>query len=261
MSCGWKGSILFEVSPQSGNSSIILPIKQDICNFLAGSTLYTKLYVSFTKYSIEDKESSWKQLVLDLETSAFECGSPIYSNGGGKDCKSFNCNCMIKRKNNKRIKEHKMSRAAKGDFRRTSLINDIGNNSREKGKSMLRKTHTTIGSMSCNFGFSVKCDDLGFFISLGRKGGNPTHTNHPPPPVNIGSIPTRLISKKERETISFLGQSSCAVGIWQAYGMKRLGVFYLMLKYHISMIKVQMNHQVLLEVMEIVTTTNCWSIS
>ena len=43
--------------------------------------------------------------------------------------------------------------------------------------------------------------------------------------MNIGSIPTRLISKKERETISFLGQSSCAVGIGQAYGMKRLGVF------------------------------------
>ena len=47
MSCGWKGSILFEVSPQSGNSSIILPIKQDICNFLAGSTLYTN-YMFFS---------------------------------------------------------------------------------------------------------------------------------------------------------------------------------------------------------------------
>ena len=87
---------------------------------------------------------------------------------------------------------------------------------------MLRRTTSVVGDRSCTFGFTVRWDNIGFYVSLEKNSGCPDHQYHHPS-NNVLSVRTRLLDDDEKETLDHLAASCCTTGVGGSYIRSKLG--------------------------------------
>ncbi len=81
---------------------------------------------------------------------------------------------------------------------------------------MPRRTMGAISDRSCPFGFNLRWNKVGFYISLEKNGGCPDHRYH----LQLDStksIPSRLLADDDRETLCQLAAACCSTGVAGAY--------------------------------------------
>lgn len=78
----------------------------------------------------------------------------------------------------------------------------------------------------CKFRFSVSSDSFGFYIVLKYNSGNSVHIGHPKPfdGVNI-PIPTRLLSKEQKDDIMYVKESSGSNALVRNFMRGKFGKF------------------------------------
>ena len=200
---------------------------------------YTRMYFSPTAYpphpctagalDCHNPPPSFLTLKKDLESAAFnQCHFTLYSNGGStklakNSYRRFLCGACINRAKTKRhiqSTNRKIHAVECNELRSTSLVNDRSN-SREGGQTTARRSNARVTDKSCTFCFTIRWDTLGFFVSLERMGGCPTHRFHFP--LTTLSLPTRLLADDDRETLGHLAASCCTTGVGQSYLLSKIG--------------------------------------
>jgi len=247
LSAVWDAPFIFQLAlfnPQE-NATDLYDITSNLqpCNisdYLGGKRpKYTRLYFSPTAYPphpctaaaipCRDPPPSFLVLKKDLESAAFDqCHFTLYSNGSSgkqaqKPFRRFLCGDCVNRANTKRHIEstnRKIHASECDELRSSSLVNDHSK-SREGGQSTTRRSNARVTDKSCTFCFTIRWDSLGFFVSLERMGGCPTHRFHFP--LTTLSLPTRLLADDERETLAHLAASCCTTGVGQSYLLSKIG--------------------------------------
>lgn len=214
----WQGSIPFSVFILDDTTKDISsifdrpPQNVDICHYLEAQKYPTRrLYFCPETYPppANDEEmehvksnkcAKWMSLKKDLHTAAHDAGSPIQSNGGrshGHSLRNFRCSHAYR----------KMP---------------------SKGKNKRRRRSSSKPKGVCNFGFTIKWDNFGFYVNLDKRAGNPWHKNHPKPlqsmnttsatethnidsSVSDTAIPTDSAGDKASEALKEVWESSCAM--------------------------------------------------
>ena len=225
----WTGKILFTVYPSHDRESKIGEKKEDvnICDYFNGETYHNRLYFSPDEYP-HSKEvpgvcKNFYMLKNDLERAAMKAGSPIHSNGGGKDRRRFTCTqCARQRKTD----EKKRDSRTDVNFRDSSIVGNDKRNRRLNGKLLPRKTTSNFfDNEKCPFSFSVKWDQLGYYISLAHNGGCSTHKYHPSvDPAGI-PFPTRLIPPEELKNLERLANSAVSYGVGRNFFYSKHGEY------------------------------------
>ena len=225
----WEGKIFFTICPSHHLESKIGAkiVDTNICNYFHNETYHNKLYFDKDTYP-RLKEGpgicqSFYTLKNDLERAAMKSGSPIHSNGGGKDRRRFTCSQCTRRR--KTVDKNRDCRTDV-NYRESSLVSNDKRNRRLHGKSLERKTTTTYFEFGkCPFSFSVKWDKLGYYISLAKNGGCSTHKYHPPvDPAGI-SFPTRLIPPSELKNLERLANSAVSYGVGRNFFYSKHGEY------------------------------------
>lgn len=225
LSAPWTGTIIFPVYPANAKHDDLVelfskpPERLDICTYLKGGRDHegnNRLYFCPTTYpppaegdSKEESEKKFKKLDQDLKRAASSSGSPIVvARGRTKDrgCEhNYQCDHSYSK--------HK-SRATKTDipYRTTSLIsNDMNGRRTEFGKSGSKRTNVTDRTSHCPFNFVLKSDSHGFFITLFRQAGNPTHEGHPKYDLRMIPEKSSLLTEDEIDTVKHVMDSCRSV--------------------------------------------------
>jgi len=169
---------------------------------------------------------AFENLKKDLESAALtQCNFPLFSNGasGRHQTRRFKCGACMNRVKSKKYMASRMNmKMSPGGMPSSLLVNDRSN-SRKDGKTRSRRTTTTVGDKSCTFGFAIRWDTIGFFISLARNSGCAKHKYHIRSYTPPTSVPTRLLADDARETMEHLAAACCTTGVGQSYLMSKLG--------------------------------------
>ena len=207
-------------------------------SFLGGKqTQYCRLYFCPTTYPVSydggdgqgTKEmttapSGFQKLKQDLAAAASsQSHFPLVSNGSGgcPRTRRFKCGQCINRANTKRNIEATIAQKNRRGLLRESLVVNDQRISRVNGKSLPRRCTSTVSNTTCPFSLIVKWDEAAFFLSLERKSGCAIHQYHTPSLRT--SLPTRLLSNDERETLIQLGSACCTNGVGRAFMLKKVG--------------------------------------
>ena len=208
----WKGSIPFCVHVVGENTPICMslfnqPLKKvNICDYLGGGMYPTRrLYFCRKKYPPPNQElicggvfnecQGWLDLRRDLCTEAHCAGNPIISNGGNGNknspCRFFKCVGF----RNKKSRAQEVN--DQNTYRNTTLTNNDKANRRKGGKSGPRRINTKERSNECTHTFTLRLDDLGFYVYLEHRSGNSMHEHQPKlyHPDSV-PIPLRLLTKQ-----------------------------------------------------------------
>jgi hypothetical protein len=230
----WKASIPFLCVPFMNHMAGIplpVPAVHDICAYLGGRSsnqLVTRLYLKPPIYNSLptgaekiNKSVHYNLLGNDIITKAFEAGSLLFANGGGKTERIFRCTLL-----NRIYKKRGTSEPSA--YCEDSLINNRSQGSRENGRPLIRRTRTTQALCHddiCPFCFVVKWDEQGFYIPVARCNGCPNHRNHISEGLNKCTIPLKLVPQEEKDNLRDMFDASFgkAVGINFAYS--KLGRF------------------------------------
>jgi hypothetical protein len=174
----WTGSIKFcclSVHALSTGLSLDRTCTRevDICDYLGVSPSHppyvaVHLFLDPEKYDKPplpgepiSKNPHWMQLKDTLEPAAHTSGSPIMCNGG-MDYRRFKC------KLRNHVYKPKLGKKD-GVPRQDDCINMDKGGRRQDGRSQSKRTHTTQALTSdklCPFGFTVKWNHFGFYITL-----------------------------------------------------------------------------------------------
>ena len=241
----WTASIFFRLCPfysRSGNPTPDLSPSRfshhDICSFLDNTLLMTHLYFDPFTYPPPPVDTTrsileYAPFILlrcDLMRAAHTSGSPIRTNGRrsaeGHSCR-FRCSCF---------RPQSTISHDPANHRRTSLVADHAN-SRRDGKSLPRRRSVRSRDGTCKFGFSVKWDAHGFYITLKYSCGNSEHTQHAQiAEPQLIPMPSALMTKEEKESTCHVAKSSSTSSgrnyVFSRYGkfLSRLKVAYLLSK-------------------------------
>ena len=230
----WKASIPFLCVPFMDHMAGIPlpgPALHDLCTYLGGASpnpLVTRLYLNPSIYNSPptdgEKINNNEHFILlrnDILTKAFEAGSLLLSNGGGKSERVFRCTLLH------RVYK-KIGTRESSAYRADSLINDRALGFRENGRSLSRRTRTTQALSRdniCPFRFVVKWDDQGFYIPVGRCNGCPNHCNHISAGLNKRTIPLKLVPQEEKENLCDMFDASFGEAVGRNYVFSKLGRF------------------------------------
>ena len=205
----WEGTILFTVIPFHDNQMFQRMENINICNYFGGKSCFSKLYFDPEVYPKTSKNPSdcpnFQKLRIEIQSSALKCGSPILSNGGGLKRRQFTCSQCSRR----RISlEKKNSQKDKSLYWQGSLVNDEKSNRRVGGKKLPRRTTTSCFEyQKCPFSFTIKWDDIGYYINLSQKSGISIHKFHPKVYGDCLPLPSRLLSQKNYDDLKKLSKS------------------------------------------------------
>lgn len=227
----WSGSICLPCTPakETDPTSVLNePDPIDICTYLAGqkSASIVGLYFSTTEFpppanpkdAFKKEDSVWPRLKHKIERESYQCGSPVVV-GKGSSNRSFVCQIC-----NKTNKKNRSTKRTDVDYRQTHLTNDGERGERENGRALPRRTSTQdVSHNTCSFRFTIKCDEKGYFITLRRGGGCPTHTGHPRYNTSEIPFPPRLMTEEEKKDLKNLHKTSCGNGVCSAYLLSKLG--------------------------------------
>jgi hypothetical protein len=98
---------------------------------------------------------------------------------------------------------------------------------RPEGRSQSKRTRTTQAltcEQLCPFGFTVKCDVLGFYITFARqRSGCPHHKNHLKGDLSKLSLTMQLIPEKEKEILLSMSNTCSGSAVGRNYVFSKLG--------------------------------------
>jgi hypothetical protein len=230
----WKASIPFLCVPYMNHMAGIplpVPALHDICAYLgvgSSNPLVTRLYLNPTIYNSPPTDAEkikdnvhFSLLRNEIIAKAFESGSLLFANGGGKKERIFRCALL-----NRVYKKRAVSESS--TFREDSLINDRARGSRENGRSLVRRTRTTQALCHddiCPFRFVVKWDAQGFYIPVARCNGCPNHRNHISEGLNKCTIPLKLVPQEEKDNLRDMFDASFGEAVGRNYVFSKLGRF------------------------------------
>jgi hypothetical protein len=234
----WTGSIKFRALPVEqvmiGSPLDKSSIKEvDICDYLGKSTPHAtivRLYLDPAKFDKPPlfgesalQNPHWKQLKDALEAAAHASGSPIMSNGGRSNSRTFRC------KLRNRVYTPKLLAKKDGAPREDDCINMDKGGRRLDGRQKSKRTRTTQALTSkerCPFTFTVKWDLLGFYITKDRiTNGCPNHENHLQGNLSKLSLPMHLIPEKEKEILQSMSEACIGTAVGRNYVFSKLGKF------------------------------------
>jgi hypothetical protein len=110
------------------------------------------------------------------------------------------------------------------DFRETHLVNDGERGERENGRSLPRRTSgQDISDGKCGLLFTVKCDEIGYHITLFKCAGNCTHSHHVKPNYSDLTLPLRLLEKNEFKELKNVHDTQAGEGLCKAYLYAKTG--------------------------------------
>jgi hypothetical protein len=157
--------------------------KVDTCDYLGVSPSHppyvVHLFLDPEKYGKPSlpgepisKNPHWMQLKDALELAAHTSGSPIVMCNGGMDYRRFKCKKLCNR-----VYKPKLGKKD-GAPRQDDCINMDKGGRHQDGRSQSKRTRTTQALTSeklCPFGFTVKWNHFGFYITLVNKAGCSNH--------------------------------------------------------------------------------------
>ena len=240
----WKGSIPFSVfilGEQDAISSALFqvtPQSIDIAEFLNGQQYPTRrLYFCPKAYpppaNIDDMAGSnaleyqgWKDLKRDLCISAHNAGNPILSNGSNGKNASRIFRCI----NHRNFKSNAQEVTTENPLRGASMTNNEKGNRRFEGKKDPRKIKTYDVSHLCSFHFTVKWDHLGFFVELHQRSGNHEHEHHAKPFHASISLPTRLLTEKQKKITRDVVDATCNIATGRNFLFRNIGRYFSTIK-------------------------------
>ena len=230
----WKASIPFLCVPFMNHMRGIplpVPAMHDICAYLgvgSSNPLVTRLYLNPPVYNCPPTDAEkindnvhFNLLRNEIINKAFEAGSLLFANGGGKTERIFRCTLL-----NRVYKKRGTSESSA--YREDSLINNRSRGSRENGRSLIRRTRTTQAHCHndiCPFRFVVKWDEQGFYIPVARCNGCPHHRNHISDGLNKRTIPLKLVPQEEKDNLHDMFDASFGEAVGRNYVFSKLGRF------------------------------------
>jgi len=112
---------------------------------------------------------SFVSLKKDLCRAAFiQCNFLLFSNGAAgndKHTRKFRCGaCVNRHQNNRQISKAQVLSTLQDNLCKSSIINDARNCRGSVGKC----TSTTIRTYSCPFCFTIRWDEIGFYVAVAR---------------------------------------------------------------------------------------------
>ena len=207
----WIGSIVLPCTViwhgcEIKNAHLDIPVDIDICQFFNGVVPNAlRLYFSTTDYPPPNdltKGSSgphWKRLVHFIERQSYQASSPVICSSGNHYSRRFICQQC-----NKTNKKRKPTKRNDVEYRHTHLTNDGEKGERENGRRLSRRTSSQNATKHCKFGFTVKWDQWGYYITLARRGGCMNHSNHPKFDTSEIPLPPRLTTNDDKKQVVHL---------------------------------------------------------
>ncbi len=231
----WKGSIVLRCLPMTeldlddvGKANEV-PSEIDICDYLNGQkTRYCRLnfctsdFPPPTDKAFYFKDEAWPALKSYIIRQSRAARSPVIcpsssSSGEGRlfVCYSLN-DANSKNKQGKRVEE---------EYRKTILVNDGERGERINGRSGPRRTSTQdISDGTCGFKFTVRCDSLGYYITLFRCAGRCYHCGHVKYNFTDVGIPLQHLEKEDLKELKNVHDTQAGEGICKAYFFKKTGM-------------------------------------
>jgi len=105
------------------------------------------------------------------------------------------------------------------------MINNDKKGRRDDGRSGPRRTSVAQTLRKCGFKFVLKWDEYGYYIELRWSSGCNLHLYHPQPIPNSTSLPSRLYTEEDIETIQHITESSFNNGHGRNYAYTKLGSY------------------------------------
>jgi hypothetical protein len=203
----------------------------DICDYLGVSPSHppyvVHLFLDPEKYDKPplpgepiSKNPHWMQLKDALELAAHTSGSPIMCNGE-MDYRRFKCklcNCVYKPKLGKKD----------GAPWQDDCINMDKGGRRQVGRSQSKRTRTTQALTSdklCPFGFTVKWNRFGFYITLVNKASCFNHEKHLKGDLSKLALPMQLIPEAEKDILRSMSDACIGPAVGRDYIFTKLGKF------------------------------------
>jgi len=235
----WKGSIVLSCVPMTALEGVEKakeePVDIDICDYLSGQkTQYSRLNFSPRKYpppadlglafktsKKNHTNTTWDDLRTHIVKQSYKTRSPVIcssgsSGGGGK---KFVCHTL-----NDTNKKNKGRKREDEDFRETHLVNDGERGERENGRSLPRRTSgQDISDGKCGLLFTVKCDEIGYHITLFRSAGTCMHSHHIKYNYSDVSLPLRLLEENEFKELKNVHDTQAGEGLCKAYLFAKTG--------------------------------------
>jgi len=219
----WKGSIVLSCVPMTALEGVDKakeePVDIDICDYLSGQKAqYSRLNFSpcefpppvDLKLAFKKKNNTWNKLKTYIVKQSYKARSPVVcsSSSAGEGGKKFVCQTL-----NDTNEKNKGRKREDEDFRETHLVNDGERGERENGRS----------DGKCGLLFTVKCDEIGYHITLFRSAGTCMHSHHIKYNYSDVSLPLRLLEKNEFKELKNVHDTQAGEGICKAYLFAKTG--------------------------------------
>jgi hypothetical protein len=239
MEKGWEGLLLLRCLPMTSqdikNSQVLWEPFDDIniCDYLAGKKKdqhYVRLNFSPSEFPpsnnpFDRANKVWPQLKKYIEQSSFDSrmsDSPVVCTAGAAGGMGKKFSCWISNDNNKKSKSEKRTDVV---FRQTYLVNDGERGERPNGRSLPRKRSCQdVSKGTCGFSFTVKCDKLGYHITLKCNGGNCIHSHHAK--VESSKPPLRLMNENDLKDLKHVHGTQAGEALCRAYLYEKFGKYY-----------------------------------
>ena len=197
----------------------------NICDYLGRSKYPSvhRLYLDPLKGEKVVENPHWKQLKSALQVAAHYSGSPIMSNGGRSNLR--HCKCKLRN----RIYKPKASAKEDGAPCEDDCINMDRGGRCHDGRTLSKRTRTTQALASehfCHFGFTVRWDLFGYFITTSWDGsGCPNHASHPNVDLSTLSLPMNLVPDVEKEILRSMADACIGSAVGRNYVFSKLRKF------------------------------------
>jgi hypothetical protein len=210
----------------------------NICDYLSGKKKeqhYVRLNFSPSEFPpplatnpFERGNKVWSKLKKYIEKSSFDSSmsdSPVVCTSAAARGMGKKFACQVNNDSNKKSKSEKRTDV---DFRQTFLVNDGERGERPNGRALPRKTSCQdVSKGTCGFSFTVKCDQLGYHITLKRNGGNCVHSHHAKlDSTDVSKPPLRLLNDNDYKELKHVHRTQAGEALCRAYLYEKFGKYY-----------------------------------
>ena len=238
----WTGQLMLQCLPMTSQDMKKSDVSWEpfddinICDYLSGKKKeqhYVRLNFSPSEFPPSDKpferaNSVWQKLKKYIEQSSFDSqksDSPVVCTAGAARGMGKRFACQVNNDSNKKSKSEKRTDV---DFRQTHLVNDGERGERPNGRALPRKTSCQdVSKGTCGFSFTVKCDNLGYHITLRCNGGNCVHSHHAKfDSTDASKPPLRLMKENDLKELKHVHRTQAGEALCRAYLYEKFGKYY-----------------------------------
>lgn len=230
----WKGIIVLQCVPMTSLDGAAkaseAPSERDICEYLNGQkTRYSRLNFCTSEFppptnldmAFHSKDKVWLALKSYIIRQSRATLSPVFCSGSSSDGKGrmFSCYSL-----NDANSKSKLGKRVEEEYRKTILVNDGERGERINGRSGPRRRSTQdISNGKCGFKFTVRCDSLGYYVTLLRCAGHCYHCRHVKYNFTDVGVPLRHLEKEDLKELKNVHDTQAGEGICKAYFFKKTG--------------------------------------